>query len=89
MLAQPTSPLVSSFLKNPTGTFGAYLSFTLYVGTLFPDTRSTIPTVTDNSFAEGTIAEKVLSISFEPITTTSVTMDGELTWGLFINCLKP
>jgi hypothetical protein len=58
---------------------------------MFPDTTSTIPTVTVNFYTEGTIAENVLSISFEPITNTSVNaiqMNGELTWGLFIYYLN-
>ncbi|KAJ3893486.1 aspartic peptidase domain-containing protein [Lentinula edodes] len=41
---------------------------------------STVPTVTDNLFSQGTIAEKVVSISFEPTTTDEVT-NGELFFG--------
>ncbi|KAJ3906912.1 aspartic peptidase domain-containing protein [Lentinula edodes] len=41
---------------------------------------STVPTVTDNLFSQGTIAEKVVAISFEPTTTDEVT-NGELFFG--------
>ncbi|KAJ3856526.1 family A1 protease [Lentinula lateritia] len=41
---------------------------------------STVPTVTDNLFTQGTIAEKVVAISFEPTTTDEVT-NGELFFG--------
>ena len=58
-----------------------YLSYTFYVGSMHPDNTSTIPTVTDNFYTEGTIAESVLSISFEPLTNISTQMNGELTWG--------
>lgn len=57
-----------------------------------PDTTSTIPTVTDNLYTEGAIAENVLSISFEPLTNTSANatqMNGELIWGMFIYYLTP
>ncbi|KAJ3893485.1 family A1 protease [Lentinula edodes] len=43
---------------------------------------STVPTVTDNLFSQGTIAEKVVSISFEPTTTDEVA-NGELFFGEF------
>ena len=78
------------FFENPHSRW--LLSYTLYVGSMYPDNTSTIPTVTDNFYTEGTIAESVLSISFEPLTNTSVIatqMNGELTWGLLINYLKP
>jgi len=39
-----------------------------------------IPTVTDNLFAQGTISEDSLGISFEP-TTTNGSLNGELTFG--------
>ncbi|KAE9406893.1 aspartic protease [Gymnopus androsaceus JB14] len=41
---------------------------------------STVPTVTDNLFTQGTIAEKVVAISFEPATSEEVT-NGELFFG--------
>jgi hypothetical protein len=51
-------------------------------GTLSPDTGTSIPTVTDNLFAQGTITEHAISVSFEPITDSSGTqLNGELTWG--------
>jgi len=54
----------------------------LTTGTLSPDTGSSIPTVTDNLFLEGTIDANEVSISFEPITDSSGTqLNGELTWG--------
>jgi len=54
----------------------------LNIGTLSPDTKSAIPTVTDNLYADGTIAEAILAISFEPITNSNGTqINGELTWG--------
>lgn len=54
----------------------------LTTGTLSPDTGSTIPTVTDNLFAGGTITENLCSFSFEPITDSSGTqLNGEITWG--------
>ncbi|KAF8264374.1 family A1 protease [Lactarius quietus] len=52
----------------------------LTLGTLSPNTQSTIPTVTDNLFSQGTITSDVLSVSFEPTTSTSV-QNGELTFG--------
>ncbi|KAI0917457.1 hypothetical protein AcW1_007348 [Taiwanofungus camphoratus] len=41
---------------------------------------TTIPTVTDNLFAQGTISEDSVGISFEPSTTANA-MNGELTFG--------
>ena len=56
-----------------------------HVDTLSPDVNSTIPTVMDNLFAEGLIAQDMISVSFEPITNSSGTqMNGELTWGVYI-----
>ncbi|KAL5534090.1 hypothetical protein ACEPAG_551 [Sanghuangporus baumii] len=52
----------------------------LTVGTLSPDTDSTIPTVTDNLFRQGTISANLIGISFEP-TTQEVSNNGELTFG--------
>ncbi|KDQ62989.1 hypothetical protein JAAARDRAFT_168376 [Jaapia argillacea MUCL 33604] len=49
-------------------------------GTLSPDTSSTIPTVTDNLFTQGTISNHLVAISFEP-TIVPDTMNGELTFG--------
>jgi cathepsin E len=39
-----------------------------------------VPTVTDNLFTQGSIAERLVSISFEPTTTEEIT-NGELTFG--------
>ncbi|KAI9439315.1 aspartic peptidase A1 [Lactarius indigo] len=52
----------------------------LTIGTLSPDTNTPIPTVTDNLFLQGTIPVDLLSVSFEPTTTTSI-KNGELTFG--------
>ncbi|TBU30450.1 aspartic peptidase A1 [Dichomitus squalens] len=52
----------------------------LTVGTLSPDTTTTIPTVTDNLFSQGVITEDLVSVSFEPTTEASV-VNGELTFG--------
>ncbi|KAL5495110.1 hypothetical protein ACEPAI_572 [Sanghuangporus weigelae] len=52
----------------------------LTVDTLSPDTGSTIPTVTDNLFRQGTISANLIGISFEP-TTQEVANNGELTFG--------
>jgi cathepsin E len=41
---------------------------------------TTVPTVTDNLFSQGTIAERLVAISFEPATSASVT-NGELSFG--------
>ncbi|KAI0363403.1 acid protease [Pilatotrama ljubarskyi] len=52
----------------------------LTVGTLSPDTRSTIPTVTDNLFSQGIITSDEVAISFEP-TQDVENLNGELTFG--------
>ena len=52
----------------------------LTVDTLSPDTRSTIPTVTDNLFSQGIISANEVSVSFEP-TTQEIANNGELTFG--------
>ncbi|KAM5544280.1 hypothetical protein V8D89_001940 [Ganoderma adspersum] len=52
----------------------------LTVDTLSPDTRSTIPTVTDNLFAQGVITEDLVSVSFEPTNVPEI-VNGELTFG--------
>ncbi|TCD68312.1 hypothetical protein EIP91_011171 [Steccherinum ochraceum] len=52
----------------------------LTVGTLKPDTKSTIPTVTDNLFSQAVIAANQVAISFEPTTSLSV-QNGEITFG--------
>ncbi|KAG1757238.1 aspartic peptidase domain-containing protein [Suillus lakei] len=49
-------------------------------GTLTNEPATTIPTVTDNLYTQGTISEVVVGISFEPTTTEAVT-NGELTFG--------
>ncbi|KAF8808105.1 acid protease [Phlegmacium glaucopus] len=54
----------------------------LTLGTLSPHTTATIPTVTDNLFAAGTITANEIGVSFEPITSpTGEQLNGELTWG--------
>ncbi|KAF8808106.1 aspartic protease [Phlegmacium glaucopus] len=54
----------------------------LTLDTLSPDTTATIPTVTDNLFAAGTITANEIGVSFEPITSpTGEQLNGELTWG--------
>ncbi|KAF8808125.1 family A1 protease [Phlegmacium glaucopus] len=54
----------------------------LTLDTLSPATTSTIPTVTDNLFSQGTITAHEVSVSFEPITSSSgEQLNGELTWG--------
>nr|1WKR_A Chain A, Polyporopepsin [Irpex lacteus] len=52
----------------------------LTVGTLSPHTSTSIPTVTDNLFSQGTIPTNLLAVSFEPTTSESST-NGELTFG--------
>ncbi|TCD61549.1 hypothetical protein EIP91_008260 [Steccherinum ochraceum] len=52
----------------------------LTTGTLSPDTRTSIPTVTDNLFSAGTITQNLIAVSFEPTTSESST-NGELTFG--------
>ncbi|PPQ73798.1 hypothetical protein CVT26_011522, partial [Gymnopilus dilepis] len=49
----------------------------LTLGTLSPDTDSTIPTVADNLFTQGTIAAHEIGILFAP----SITLNGVITWG--------
>ncbi|KAI8972443.1 acid protease [Trametes punicea] len=52
----------------------------LTLNTLFPDTTSTIPTITDNLFTQGVISEHLVSISFEPTDSPEI-VNGELTFG--------
>ena len=52
----------------------------LTVGTLSPDSGSSIPTVTDNLYSQGTIPSDLVSVSFEP-TTSEPNKNGELTFG--------
>ncbi|KAI8972455.1 acid protease [Trametes punicea] len=52
----------------------------LTLNTLSPDTGSTIPTITDNLFTQGVISEHLVSVSFEPTTSTD-DVNGELTFG--------
>ncbi|KAH9982951.1 acid protease [Lactifluus volemus] len=52
----------------------------LTIGTLSPAVNSTIPTITDNLFSQGTIASNIVSVSFEPTTASSV-KNGELMFG--------
>ena len=44
------------------------------------DNADTVPTITDNLFAQGTISTEVVSVLFEPTTSDSV-VNGELTFG--------
>ncbi|KAF8260454.1 acid protease [Lactarius quietus] len=65
------------------GGFDGILGFgpvDLTVGTLSPNIDSSIPTVTDNLFSEGTIPADLIAVSFEP-TTSSSDQNGELTFG--------
>ena len=41
----------------------------------------TVPTVTDNAFNQGRIGSNVLGISFQPATSSSDIVTGELTFG--------
>jgi len=52
----------------------------LTVGTLSPATGTSIPTVTDNLFSQGSVSANSIGISFEPTTSEAVT-NGELTFG--------
>jgi cathepsin E len=49
-------------------------------GTLYPHVNRTIPTVTDNLFTQGKIEQNLISISFEPTSSSPVT-NGQLTFG--------
>ncbi|PPR05338.1 LOW QUALITY PROTEIN: hypothetical protein CVT26_011601 [Gymnopilus dilepis] len=49
-------------------------------GTLIPSIFSTIPTVTDNLFSQGTIPAHEIGISFQP-SITGNDLNGEITWG--------
>lgn len=51
-----------------------------FLGTLSPGQSSSIPTVTDNLFRQGTIPSNMVSISFEP-PSSAQDANGELTWG--------
>ncbi|KAF7792263.1 hypothetical protein EIP86_003299 [Pleurotus ostreatoroseus] len=52
----------------------------LTVGTLFPDSSSSVPTVTDNAFDQGSIPVDSVGIFFQPIISNPDT-NGELTFG--------
>jgi len=52
----------------------------LTLNTLLNEPTTSIPTVTDNLYHQGTISENIVSISFEP-TTSLVVTNGELTFG--------
>ncbi|KAH8102723.1 acid protease [Cristinia sonorae] len=52
----------------------------LTIGSLSPNTTTPIPTVTDNLFAQGTIPENLVAVSFEPSTSISDT-NGVVTFG--------
>ena len=50
----------------------------------FPHNASTIPTITDSLFAQGTIKQNVVAVALEPTTRTSgsdVSVTGELIFG--------
>ncbi|KAH7886050.1 aspartic peptidase domain-containing protein [Phlebopus sp. FC_14] len=49
-------------------------------GTLTNEPSTTIPTVTDNLYTQGTISQEVIGVFFAPTTSTSST-NGELTFG--------
>ncbi|KAG1794541.1 aspartic peptidase domain-containing protein [Suillus plorans] len=53
----------------------------LTAGSLTEDVTITVPTVTDNLHSQGTIHREVVSISFEPTTSTQSMVNGELTFG--------
>lgn len=48
--------------------------------TLIPNNTNVIPTVTDNLFDQGLIEQKLIAVSFEPLTSALET-NGELTFG--------
>ncbi|KAH9885224.1 acid protease [Cubamyces lactineus] len=52
----------------------------LTLDTLSPDTRSTIPTITDTLFSQGVIPAHEVAVSFEPTDSPEV-VNGELTFG--------
>ncbi|KAJ8457168.1 hypothetical protein ONZ45_g18421 [Pleurotus djamor] len=52
----------------------------LTVGTLRPNALRSIPTVTDNLFAAGTISQNLIGISYNP-TIVEDAVNGELSWG--------
>lgn len=54
----------------------------LTAGSLVNDKQATIPTVTDNLYAQGRIPENVLGIYYAPFDTAD-TSNGELTFGGF------
>ncbi|KAI0649630.1 acid protease [Trametes meyenii] len=52
----------------------------LTCGTLLPNEKKCIPTVTDNAFAQKLIPEHLVAISFEP-STSAESVNGQLTFG--------
>ncbi|KAI0094449.1 aspartic peptidase A1 [Irpex rosettiformis] len=52
----------------------------LTIGTLSPDDKQSIPTITDSLFQQASIPQNLVSISFEP-TTSDGAVNGELTFG--------
>jgi saccharopepsin len=52
----------------------------LTAGTVSGDSE-TVPTVTDNLYSQGTISSYTLGVYFEPATTVSDDLTGELTFG--------
>ncbi|KAG2114209.1 aspartic peptidase domain-containing protein [Suillus discolor] len=53
----------------------------LTAGSLTDEPRTTIPTVSDNLHSQSTIHREVVSISFQPTTSTQSMVNGELTFG--------
>lgn len=67
-----------------------HIDLDIFLDTLTPATTSTIPTVTDNLFSQGTITSDLVAVSFEP-TTSLTSSNGELTWGWLQSspCINP
>ena len=51
----------------------------LTLGTLIPGNPKVIPTVTDNLFKQGSIRQKLIAVSFDPI--SGLVRSGELMFG--------
>jgi cathepsin E len=51
----------------------------LTLGTLIPGNSKVIPTVTDNLFEEGKLEQKLIAVSFDPI--SGLVRSGELMFG--------
>ncbi|KAI0064989.1 acid protease [Artomyces pyxidatus] len=70
----------SSGFSGFDGILGRRLNDNTIKGTLTPATTTTIPTVTDNLYSQGTIPTDLVAVSYEPATSASVS-NGELTFG--------